>query len=635
MELTDRIVRILPVPGAGLLASDVTGRVHLLDDDLRLVRSSPARSGTVPAGQAPVYTLVCDGTWVIGKDKRGTLLRWRLDTLDLVDVLDAAAVGAVEHLLEGEEPSPQISRGAVLHEGRVYLNNGFRQIVVLDVATFTVERIEPSFAEDVALEWLCVDHPDVDVASDKAGRVFFGSLAELDFPDMVKLDGGNIHRILYDHRHGRFWATQDDGVDENDCVINGVLVLDAKGAVQHQVMLARDDIEFLDLSPDCRTVYVGGFDGVLHVLDNTEPTPRLVSTVHGFPHQLVDFGVAADRIYVLTQDGEVCGLDPASLAVVARAPFRRQCVWDIQPSAEDPDTLYVATDDGVAVVALVADPRGEPQLTLLAHHVTGLGFTRRVLAVPGGWVGLTRDQWLFRADADGGVRWRHQLGALAHTVAVNNDGTRLLACTNDGAVELDAATGARLDHVRLGDASLWAGCYLPTGERVVAAGNGVVSVLPADSAVPLWELDTDEYPKRMWSSGDTLVITGENGVKEISLATRELVSRWEELLDNTVENGVLLDDVVYAVSYGVQLAAYDRSTSEILALVEDLPDFPKGLAVLPFGAGHVIAVGGRGGYLSLYRFDTDGEPTLTRLRDLFLPRPGLRDVTTTVTTTVR
>ncbi|MGY0232579.1 WD40 repeat domain-containing protein [Longispora urticae] len=631
MELTDRIVRILPVPGAGLLASDVTGRIHLLDENLRPVRSSPARGGTVPAGHAPVYTLVSDGTWVIGKDKRGTLLRWRLDTLDLVDVLDAAAVADHAHLLEGEEPSPQISRGAIIQDGRVYLNNGFRQLVVLDVETFTVERIAPSFAEDVALEWFCTDHPEVDAASDKAGRVFFGSLAELDFPHMVKLDGGNIHRILYDHRHGRFWATQDDGVDENDCVVNGVLVLDAKGTVLHQVMLARDDIEFCDLSPDCRTVYVGGFDGVLHVLDNTEPTPRLVSTVHGFPHQLVDFGVAADgRLYVLTQDGEVCQLDAATFEVVARAPFRRQCVWDIQPSCEDPDTLYVATDDGVAVVALVADPRGEPQLQLLEHHVTGLGFTRRVLAVPDGWIGLTRDRWVFRADVDGEVRWRHRLGALAHTVAASPDHSRLLACTNDGAVELDARTGARLDHVRLGDASLWAGCYLATGERAVVAGNGVVTVLRADSAEVLWEVDTDEYPKRMWSSPTTLVISGENGVKELDLGTREVVSRWNELLDNTVENGVLLDDVVYAVSYGVQLAAYDRATAEILALVEDLPDFPKGLAVLPFGAGHVIAVGGRGGYLSLYRYTGGAEPVFTRLRDLSLPRPGLPSVTTTV-----
>ena len=41
MNPTDRIVRILYVEGAGILASDTYGRVHLLDEELRLVASSP------------------------------------------------------------------------------------------------------------------------------------------------------------------------------------------------------------------------------------------------------------------------------------------------------------------------------------------------------------------------------------------------------------------------------------------------------------------------------------------------------------------------------------------------------------------------------------------------------------------
>ncbi|MEU2915877.1 WD40 repeat domain-containing protein [Streptomyces massasporeus] len=623
MELTDRVVRIVHVPGAGLLAADVTGRIHLLDENLRVVRSSAAPTGTVAAGHAPVYTLTAAGDWVVGRDKRGTLLRWRLDTLDLVDVLDADRTANRAELLEGEEPSPVMSRGITVHRGKVYVNNGYRQLAVLDLETFAVERIEPNFAAHVPLEWFCQDHPETDVASDKAGRVFLGDLESLDFPTVIQADGGNIHRILYDPLHHRFWATQDDGVDEDNNIANGVLTLDAHGTITGRLLLARDDVEFLAFSPDHRTVYVGGFDGVLHLLDNSTPELRVASTITGFSHQLTDFAVADDgTILTLTQDGDIRRLTADGTRTLARAPFRRQCVWDIRPSVDDPAELYAATDDGVAVLCVVADGLGEPRLDLLAHHPHGMGFTRRVVPLPGGWAGVTRDRWVFRADRDGTVRWRRRLGALAHTVAGSPGHARLLACHNDGVDELDAVTGETVARLDTGRASAWAGCYLPTGERVVASSAGLVSVYAAEDAEVLREFDTAEYPKRMWADGpDHLIITGENGVKRLSATDGRVAHRWTELLDNTVENGVLLDDAVYAVSYGAQLAAYDRESTDITALVEDLPDFAKALAAVPFGDGHVLLAGGRGGWIRLLHLaGGDRKAPLTRVRDLLLPR---------------
>lgn len=87
MTSTDRIVRIVYAEGAGLLASDTHGRVHLLDERLTPVASSPF----VPEGR-PLYGLAVAGGWVIGKDRMGAMYRWSLDTLDLVDRLEPATV---------------------------------------------------------------------------------------------------------------------------------------------------------------------------------------------------------------------------------------------------------------------------------------------------------------------------------------------------------------------------------------------------------------------------------------------------------------------------------------------------------------------------------------------------------------
>ena len=42
MELSDRIVRIVSVEGLGLLASDIAGRISMLDSDLTVLRTSPS-----------------------------------------------------------------------------------------------------------------------------------------------------------------------------------------------------------------------------------------------------------------------------------------------------------------------------------------------------------------------------------------------------------------------------------------------------------------------------------------------------------------------------------------------------------------------------------------------------------------
>ncbi|GAA2511275.1 hypothetical protein [Pilimelia columellifera] len=614
MIVSDRLIRILHVDGHGLLAADVYGRIHLLDDGLRVVRSSPfVRHGR------PVYGLAVADGWVIGKDRGGAILRWRLDTLELADRLDPAAAVDRALLLPREEPAPASSRGIGVWDGRVFVSSGYhRHMLVLDLHTFEVLQVRPNPTGDSPMEWACTEHPSVHAVSDKKGNLRFGSFATMEFGPAVKLDEGNIHRVRYDARHDRFWATQDFGAGADADIANGVLVLDADGTVEDRLLFARDDVEFVVFAPDQRRAYAGGFDGELHVLDNSDRQLRLHRTVTGFSHQLIDCAVAADgSLYVLCQDGEVTRLDSDG-ELTATMGFPRQAVWDIQADRADPATVYCATDTGVATVAIGIDARG-PLPVVAAEHRTGLGFTRRVAALAGGVVGISRDRHAFRMNSDGAVLWQTPLPALPHTVAVDSDGRRALVATNGGAVELNTADGARLALLDVGGLPVWAGLYLPSGERLLITRNGVIVVVDSDG-VERWRFDQGDYPKRAWLQDGLLYVVGDGGLKEIAIGGG-VRCRWSRLMSNTVENAVVTGDLVVASSYGMQLGVYDYRSAKLLALVEDLPDYPKALAVARDGGRRYLLVGCRGGLLSTYHIDraAPGGP-LTKLRDHWLAR---------------
>ncbi|WP_329065620.1 WD40 repeat domain-containing protein [Streptomyces sp. NBC_01429] len=618
MEPADRIIRIVYADGTGLLASDATGRIHLLDTRLRVVRSSPS----VRQGR-PLYGLAvaADEGWVIGKDRMGAVFRWSLDTLELVDRLDPATVCDPAMLIPNEHPSPVSSRGIGIWDGRVYVTSGYHhQMLVLDLHTFEVLEIRPNICGASPMEWACTEHPTLHAVSDKKGNLRFGSFTDCEFPDLVKLDDGNIHRVRYDARHDRFWATQDFGAGENADIANGIVIVGADGEKQDECLFARDDVEFVTFSPDHLRAYTGGFDGELHIFDNTDRALRITRTVTGFPHQLSDLTIGADaEVYVLCQDGEIVQLD-ADGGFVRAMGFRRQAVWDIQPSPEDPTTLYCATDTGVAVVQ-VRDSAAGPMLCVEAEHTTGFGFTRRVAPVRSGWLGITRDHRAFRAERDGTVRWSRELPALPHTVAVSEDGRRALVATNAGAIELDASDGRPLDEFGVDGLPIWAATYLPDGDRLLITRNGVIVVLDRADATVRWRFDQGEYPKRLWIQSGRAYLTGDGGVKELVIG-QGVVARWSKLLSNTIENAVVSDGLVCASSYGMQLAGYDYTTGKFLGLVEDLPDYPKALSMVHGADGTpYLLVGCRTGMLSLLRLErTPKKLRFAKLRDHWLSR---------------
>jgi hypothetical protein len=616
VEVVNRVVRVVSDPAGGLIGADVMGRVHRFDRDLRLRQSSQV----VRNGQ-PLYALLIADDWIVGKDRIGNIARWRLDTLDLIDYLDAHDARMAAGDLPDEEPSIAVSRGLACVDNLVYVNNGFMQLVVLELDTFAVKRIVPSPTGVVPIEWVCVENPKVQAISDKQGRLFLGRLDNLDFPTVVQIDErSNLHRVRYDPRHDRFWVTQDSGLGANARVANGVVTVDPSGAVGESLLFAQDDVECLDFSPDFGRAVAGGFDGVLHFFDNTGPDLRIDRTLAGFSHQISDVVWTPDgSLFVLTHDGNLARVDEQAREH-ARAPFRRQCVWDIQPSPEDEDTYYLATDDGTAVVTLDRDQPTGPAVRECRVVVSGRGFTRRLVPVERGWVAISRDSFVTRSTLDGEIAWQVPLPGLLHTLACSPDRTRIMVAGNEGGFELDARSGDRVRTVSIGDAALWATTYLPTGEVVLGTPAGEICVFGPGRDTPQWTVDFGDYPKRMWCHEKSLFVTGGGGVKEFHQDGSGLVRHWFESMSNTCDNAVVLGDRVFVITYDGQIGLFERQSGELIGVLENLPEIPKGLALVKDRAGEpYLLIGGRGGFVGTYRIDTAAD-TVVKVRDFVVPR---------------
>ncbi|WP_157405309.1 hypothetical protein [Actinopolyspora halophila] len=622
MELRSRVVRILPAGHAGILATDMSGRIHLLDEHLQVVRSSSVVSDPVP-----IYGVAATDHWVVTKNKMGGISRWSLPSLDLADHIDAVELSDPAGLMPDETPSPTINRGIAIHNGRVYVNNGYLQLVVIDLETFTVLEIVESMSPDY-LECICLDREDLHAVTDKKGRLFLGDLATRTFPIEVQVDDhSNLHRVRWDHRHERFWVTQDSGDGSLGRISNGVTTIDEDGQKIDSLLFATDDVEFLEFTPDQRWVYAGGFEGELKLFDNAEPQLHIERTVARFEHNIIDFvlGPLTGRLIVLTQDGRITALDPEGFPV-AEANFRRQCVWDLQSDFHDPDRVLAATDEGIAELRIDrSGPRTDQvAVRLVARHRYRHGITRRVVPLEdGGWIGVTRNDVVYRCSSDGTSSWLSPLNSRLFTADVDEQRGRVLVSANEGGLELDLTDGSLLDKIVVSASPVWAAAYAPDGDRLLGGRDGVVRRISADNHHVRWETETgdESYSKRIWYADDRLwVVGGGSGLNELDEVTGAILHTFSEFLENTVEDGVAVDGFVYAVSYGQQLGVYldpaAGKVPEALGMLEPMPDFTKALLVARASDGTPnLLVGGRGGWIRTYRLD-DGVPH--RVRDFLL-----------------
>ena len=612
MKLRQRAARVVWVEGHGLLVTDVRGGIHLLDEDFQLIRS-----GRHPENTAPIYAATTSGAFAYTKDTRGSLTQWELATLRPVNTLDADNLRGGGEYLEGEEPSTVINRGICVWRNRVYVNNGYLELVVLDADTFDLVEVRRSFTDNF-IEWFCTDRHGEQAVADKKGNLFVGDLANLDFPVQVRIDDEtNLHRVKYDARHDRYWVTQDAGTDDGLYVSNGLVVISPDGRELHNFKFAADDVEVLEFNEDFTRAFSGGFDGEIVVFDNRGAEPSIVTTIRPFRHQIIDLTVTKrGDLVVLGQDGQMERIGPDGERK-ARLDFDSSCVWDIQPDRLTEQGYLVSTDTGVLEIRLVDTDRSHPNVRVTARWDLGLGFIRRVRPVPDGtFLGISRSGVLFRADRTGTLAWSADFEPHLHDLSLNSDSSRVLVAANEGAVEHDAATGERVRRLDVGPLIPWTCSYGPGNELVVGTRNGVLFCFES-TGEPRWRLDFDGYVKRIRPDGELMLATGGGfGAALIDYADGKVHGQWLEGLENTVENAVIIGDRVYLSSYGLQLGVYGRSSPDLLGMIEPAQDFPKAMA-RHCGAGKdLLLLGGRGGFLEIRGSGEEG-PRL--LRTVYLP----------------
>jgi hypothetical protein len=492
--------------------------------------------------------------------------------------------------------------------------NGYFQLLTVDVETFTIRQIRDWPHPDVMIESISLGHGGVDVAGDRSGNVYFGSIANLDFPVIATVDSGNIHRVCYDPRHESFWVTLDSGMGEHHRNRNGVAVLQKDGTVLHRFLFARNDVECLAFTADYGRAFVGTFDGELAIFDNTGDAPTLRHRVGGFPHQIIDCATTVgDRLYLLTQDGEVHRHN-ADGRREAGLGFTRRCVWDIRavpgsarPTSSDATSvrLLAATDSGGMVLSVRAgDSERAPTVVVESQFVTDLGFSRRLVPVgPDESVGIAWPNTVFCARTDDNpetLRWETPMGSNVHDVAVR-DGLVQVA-TTDATVLISLTSGAVLESVPT-TAPAWIS-VLPEGreERLFGTRSGDLVCLDSQGDVQ-WSTRVGGYLKRAGVVDGDLYVTGGGGVRRFQGIGTTVLQTYVELLDNTVENFARAGDVIVCVTYGMQVAMYDVATGELLDLHEEVEDFAKALCTVRLAGRWYAFVGGRGGYLTVYAID--------------------------------
>jgi hypothetical protein len=617
MKLRQRATRVVWVESHGLLlATDNQGGVHLLDEDFTVVTS-----GRHPESHEAIYAVTLSESHVYTRDRRGTITQWTLPDLRPVNILDAHNLRGSGEYLDGEEPSTVINRGICVWQDRLYVNNGYCEIVVLAVPSMDVVDVVPGIT-GTFLEWFCTDRPGEQAVADKQGNLFIGDLSKLDFPVHVRIDeNSNLHRVKYDARHDRYWVTQDAGIDDGFYVSNGLVVISPDAEKLHDFKFATDDVEVLEFSPDFTRVYSGGFDGEIVVFDNTDAEPRQIGTIAPFRHQIIDMTMTSSGdLVVATQDGQVERLGPDGERKAA-LDFDSSCVWDLQPDPLVPDGYLAATDTGVVEVSVVDKDRSHPNIRTGTSWDLGLGFVRRVRPLAdGSFLGISRSGMLFRCGRDGTMAWQTPFLPHLHDIAVTEGGARVLVASNEGAIEVDTATGERIRTLDVAGLVTWTCGYGPDGELVVGTRNGSLICFEQDGSVR-WHLEFDGgYFKRIRAMEDRMLVTGGGiGAALIDYADGKIHGQWQDGLENTVESGVMVHDRVYATSYGLQLGVYETSAPELLGMIEPFQDFPKALADVATPGRDLLLVGGRGGFLQIREITPEG-PVL--LRTTYLPGYG-------------
>ncbi|MEI4790576.1 hypothetical protein WAX46_09845 [Bacillus sp. FJAT-53060] len=594
-----------------IITVDTQGVLHRLNDKLEVVKSSAA-----PLINTKVYCLTATDDYIYTRDYFGVLSKYCIETLKKLQTLHTEHYALSEKLLQNEEPSPSNARGIRVFGEFLYTTNGFGQIMKLNKESLVVEEIiEHPSNEKTFIDYFNVENAIEQIITDKEGNLFFGDLSKLEFNRKIKVDEGSVHVVRYDPKNNRYIATQDYGLENSYGIESGLAIIDPESLTFTSHPFTTDDVEFIFFDKHFTEIYTGGFDGKIYVFDNMTSSLKLKRTLGPFNHQ-ISYGLMLndDRILVLLQSGEMLIVDKYGNEL-EKLDFDYICYWDFV-NGESSNEFYAPNGKGITKFVVEEVNDSDIIIREKEKFVYNFGLIFKLVRVNSSrFVALSRKNLIFSFDENGYVLWSTNLEYLPKSISCcSNKQVAMVGLDNGIMQEIDLNNGRLLRRKNF-DAAVTTSIF--NGEDVVIGTSN--DSLHFIDYVTFEEshksLNLKGYPKRIRLEGQYLVLTGGGfGYIEIDKDTYDINKKMVgDLLYNTREESIRIDDYISISSYGHQIGVYNYENSQIVYLIERLPDYVKAIKHYKGGNGeNYLIIGGNNGFLQCYRVNKDGSLLLIK-----------------------
>jgi WD40 repeat protein len=589
-----------------IVAAGREGGLYALDLDLNVVQTSP-----VTKYNFPICALDTNPRYIFTKDNFGNIARWDAASLKPIDYLTSVQHRDESLLTEDDIIIPSTNHALALYKDKLLVTNGYGQLLELSQEPFSLVNITDPL-QDVHIETIETHKEGLLLFSDFRGFVTFADSETGEILHKVRIDHGPVHCVKYDARHDRFWATTDNRYS--------FFHLSLQGDITGQYAITNDDIEWIDFNTDASIAYLACFDHHLYIYANDNPEPALKQIIGPFKFQLKQvLHVDEDHTYVLLESGEIYRVNKDGV-VDQQSNFTGNSVWSLDTHPSEDSIVYAALEDSsVAVLQYGVGPYESVNIKELRRHRYGFGRLRRAVPFPdSSFVAISTTGIVFKANSNGDIEWHTKILGICRDVGVSTDYSKIVVGTEAGiAVELDAGTGKLLQTFTI-EHPVWAVDYTSSGQILIGARSKTIFIYDSQTGQQVHELNVKDNIKRFRRlDNGHILMNGPEGIVEFNPADWSIARDWREWVTTTVENAIVLNDFVHAVSYSYVLTTYEYETGEVVDNQITVPDFPKGLAGRTAENGKtLLLVAGRGAYVNVYQITEEGEPI--KSRDFYL-----------------